>query len=90
MTGGSDHMAPQPGAPLVELLRARLALVAEAGALNAEHVRLLQRAAGAEIATLAASEAPDDATLRGEIEAVEARLHAVEQKIAEIDQELEP
>ena len=89
MTGGPGHMPPHPGEALVELLRARLALVAEAGALNAEHVRLLQRAAGAEIATLAEAGVPDHAALRSQIEAVETRLHAVEQKIADIDQELE-
>lgn len=82
--------APPPDEALKRLLNRRLALVAEAGALNAEHVRLLQRAAGAEIAMLGETDAPDEASLDAELEAVEARLGAVERQIADIDRELDP
>lgn len=88
MTERAKDMPPTGGL-LERLLRARLALVAEAGGLNAEHVRLLQRAAGAEIAMLGdEGDGAEEEVLRAEIEGVEARLADVERQIADIDKEL--
>lgn len=68
------------------LLEERLRLVTEAGALNGEHVRLLQRAAGAEIDALAGK--PDAAAPEAELEAVAVRLRRLEARIETIDRRL--
>ncbi|XWN29282.1 MAG: hypothetical protein ROR55_17475 [Devosia sp.] len=73
----------------IDILSERLHLVGEAAKLNAEHVRLLQMAAGVQIATLDDDTADDTNPHHAAIEVVEAKLRALEGKIADLDRELD-
>ncbi|MEM8852488.1 MAG: hypothetical protein AAGD34_02235 [Pseudomonadota bacterium] len=73
----------------IDILSERLHLVGEAAKLNAEHVRLMQMAAGVQIATMGDETADDTNPHQAAIEAVEAKLRALEDKIADLDKELD-
>ncbi|WP_226575023.1 hypothetical protein [Acuticoccus sediminis] len=71
-----------------EALQERLKLVGEAGALEAERLRLIQKAAGEEIARTSGDASVSTEASHRALETVSTRLEALENDIAAIDREI--